>query len=423
MGCATDTPACMAKARARGADAVDAAGDASRGAAATPPSRTALDPADLNRPLTGGVDDAVRAGNAGKGLRANVSAVPDAYKNTIDDILSNIDNARANPSLTPAQREELNKAFDYFDNLTPEQLADANLYKSNPFRENTARLRFPNATEHGFFIDASGRVPNATEEGGYIPHMLGKDGDLSLQELKDFFKNAPEAKGQPIYVRLEVHGEIDAGGNFYFIFGDVTSSNHVTTEQFADALQDLLKKTGASEVNLYSGACHSGQFLDEFARLPQPKRKGINIFATAGSPSQVNSTANTVLARSKNIGTATRQGQFSTLIDNVIDEQSNIFARAYVDGEMFDPLQQSLKRAQAEHLDDLTERLNILNELHASKRADMNKFKLDYNFAGGEWFPNSMIKDSFSTDCVGMDRDIVDFVKETAQQMLKGKRW
>ena len=412
---------------ARGADAVDAAGDASRGAAATPPSRTALDPADLNKPLTGGVDDAVRAAeqsrNAGKGLRANASAVPEAYKSTIDDILHNIDNVKGNNSLTAAQREELNKAFDYFDNLTPEQLADANLYKSNPFRENAARLTSPNATEHGFFIDASGRVPNGTNEGGYIPHMLGKDGDLSLQELKDFFKNAPEAKGQPIYVRLEVHGEIDAGGNFYFIFGDVTSSNHVTTEQFADALQDLLKQTGASEVNLYSGACHSGQFLDEFAKLPQAKRKGVNIFATAGSPAQVNSTANTVLARSKNIGTATRQGQFSTLIDNVIDEQGNIFARAYVDGEMFDPLQQSLKRAQAEHLDDLVDRLDVLNQLHKSKKADMKGFKLDYSFAGGEWFPNSMIKDSFSTDCVGMDRDIVDFVKETAQKMRTGQRW
>lgn len=362
----------------------------------------------------------------GSTLRETVerAEVPKGHEGEIDDIFRSMDAAQNNPNLTPAQRESIDRAREYFNNLTPEQLADESLYKSAAFRENAARLKSPTATEHGFYIDANGGISAGAVEEGYIPHMISNGEEaLPFGDVRQLFSTA-EKTDKPIFVRLDVHGEIDDAGKFYFIFGDIKSNNRVYPEELVDALQDLRRTSGTPEIDLYSGACHSGQFLDEFAKLPANKREGINIFATAGSPLQVNSTGNVGLVRTRGVGSI-KDAQFDNIV-NVIGDKGNIFARGYVDGEMFDPLNQSLLRANSDpQYSDLVERLEVLNDLHTSTdgKSIQRTIRVDYQFAGGEWSPSIAAGDAFDTECLGMDQDIVNFVKETATQMRSGKRW
>lgn len=383
---------------------------------------TAMDPnKKLNDNLTGNFDRAISENSLAK----NKVSVPKEHQGEVENILSDIEKANNNKSLSTSQREEVNAAIKYFNNLTPEQLADESLYNSAIFRENVAKLKSPMAVEHGFFIDANGGVYAGAIEDGYVPHMLSNgDKILPFNEVKQFFASAPKTD-KPIFIRLDVHGEIDASGKFYFIFGDVKSGNIVKTEELVESLQALRTATGTPEVNLYSGACHSGQFLEDFAKLSAAQRKGINIFATAGSPLQVNSTSNVGLARIRGLGSI-KDAQLDNLINNVIKGKGNVFARGYVEGEIFDPLQQSLKRAQsmAKYQDtELLQKLQILNDVHSTTDPKAMKFAIRVEYQGiGDWSPN-IYGDAFDTECLTMDKDVVDFVVETAQQMRRGIRW
>ncbi len=390
-----------------------------------PEPKTALDPDNLD--LTKEFDEALEKSKLG--LLEKRSSVPERYKEQIDDILEQINKAKADSSLTPDQRRVVDEATEYFNSLTPENLADGNLYNSPKFRENAAKLRSPNATEHGFFIDASGGESYILMEQGYIPHILFSEGDLPFNDIKKMFKGAQKTD-KPIFVRLQSHGEIDASGKFYFILGDGESKNVIYTNDLVEALQSLRTTTGTPEINLYSGACHSGQFLDEFVKLPVEQRKGINIFATAGSPLQVNVTSNVNLSRIRGASGTIKEDQLDNIIE-IIRTKGNIFTRAYVDGEIFDPLGQALLRSKADpKYAKLTDKLEILNRFHTSTDVKVSDLALDYQFdAHGYWYPqgNSFAAASnvFDTECraQGLEDDIIEFVHETALQMRKGKRW
>lgn len=354
---------------------------------------------------------------------------PGEAKTILEELSTALDRAKANKSLTAAQKARVDQAEKYFDSLTPQEVTDLHVWSSPQFRQHAATLRSPQATEHGFFIEQGMYKQNHTfsqipREEGYISTFVGNErGDLSYKSIQQAFQQA-EKTDKPIFVKWVSHGEIDSEGQFYFLLGDPGSTNRVYTKEFVKDLQALRKTTGTPVINLQSDACHSGQFLEEFMALPASQREGINIFVPAGGRIQVNNKGAELLNRTRG-GASTIAAQQQTTLLTHMGEDGNIFARAYINGKPFNPLEQAMLRAKAEK-SPLYSKLEPLHRMQNAKSVKEGKhILLDYHFdAHGDWRP-SFMGDGFDTDCAwaGMEKEIIQYVQDTGKKMIQGKRW
>ena len=329
--------------------------------------------------------------------------------------------------LTPRQFARVQAAENYFRSLTLEEVTDKKVWMSTAFRQHAAVLRSPQATEQAFFIEQnmykeSYRFDEIPQEAGYIPTFIGNaKGDLSYQSIREAFRQADKTS-EPIFVKWTTHGEVDEAGNFYFLLGDPGSANRVYTKQVVEDLQLLRQVTGAPVINFQTDACHAGQFLEEFTTLPETMRQGINVFVLAGGRMQVNNQGVEVFNRVRNEKQSMQEQQLTYLLEHM-GQTGNIFVRGYVNGQSFNPLEQAVKRAQAEN-SPLYAKLEPLQRIQNTGSVKETKsVLLDYQFdAHGGWWP-SFMGDGFDTMCLffGLEQDVVDYVRATGQKMLRGK--
>lgn len=351
------------------------------------------------------------------------SQVKNGWKGTFSEISENLTRARRT-SLIPAQRARVEEAERYFSKLTPEQANDWGTLTSREFQKHAAVLRSPTATEQAFYVEGAGfedtffrSAPNMQKTKGYIPSVVGEPTKGFVRaDLQEAFKLA-EQTDQPILVQLTSHGEIDAAG-FYIPSRGLSNSAKVRTADLVDDLQMLRRTTGTPEINLQLDACHSGKFMQEFEALPQAKRNGINVYAHAGGVKQENLVGPvSAMARSRGTGSIA-SSQTQILIKQI--EGRNVFARGYINGTSFNPLQQAALRAKAE-ANPLANELNLLYRLQNANGTEVNTIMSKYKtlstrvgFSRGN---------NFTATSVTPSGDALRFISDTAQKMLAGQRW
>ena len=349
------------------------------------------------------------------------------FKKQFNEIADNLDKALANPSLTPAQQTRIREAERYFSQLTPAQADDWTVFSSAEFQKHASVLRSPTATEHAIYVEGGGLFDSAyigsyTKQmelrEGFIPQTVGNpEKGFVRSDLQQAFRTA-EKTDKPLLVQISSHGELDAAGKFYIPSRGLTNSATMRTADLVDDLQMLRRTTGAPEINLQLDACHSGAFLQEFESLPEAKRVGINIYAHAGAPLQENEVFLGMAARSRGTGSIAFS-QSKVIVD--LTNKGNVFARAIVDGKSFNPLEQALFRAQAEG-SPLVDELELLYRLqNTSDGTEAAKIMAQYNKKGrAAKFSRGS---NFRASTAQASNPVKQYISDTGQQMLSGKRW
>ena len=156
--------------------------------------------------------------------------------------------------------------------------------------------------------------------------------------------------------------------------------------------------------------------------MPKAKREGINVFTHAGARQQENlvgALAGKAASRgSTEVSIASRQME-------VLTEQigkGNVYARGYVQGEAFNPLEQAMWRATSEG-NPLAKELEVLYDLQNANATEINGIMARYQqIKPGSRFGISRGA-NFTEESARVFGDARQYVVDTAQKMANGQRW
>ncbi len=330
--------------------------------------------------------------------------------------------------LTPAQRARVEEAERYFSRLTQAQADDWAVITSPEFQKYSAVLRSPTATGQAFYVEGADldmhfkNAPFMQKTKGFVPTIVGNpEKGFVRADLQKAFKTA-ERTNEPVLVQISSHGDIDSAGKFYLSSRGLYSSAKVKTADLVEDLQQLRKVTGTPEINLQLDACHSGQFLQEFEALPEVQRAGINVYAHAGASQQCNFVEG-LAAAARSRGTGSIASYQTELLLKHID-RGNVFARGYVNGASFNPLEQAVWRAKREG-SPLAEQLEVLHNMQSANRGEisavMAKYK-QFNARSG-FFRGSDFTTGRGMGSVRVSWEVNSYISDTAKKMLSGQRW
>ena len=349
------------------------------------------------------------------------------FERIVNRVATHLTQARSNPTLTTAQRARVAEAERYFSQLTAAELKDPKTVSSAMFREQAAVLRSPAATEHAFYVEGAGFAKFYKDspgfllgkEEGFIPHVVGDPTEGFLgRDLYRAFQKAPRTD-KPVLVQITSHGELDGAGKFYIPSKGLDQGAKVDTEQLVNNLQQLRQVTGTPEINLQLDACHAGQFVNEFEKLPQTKRQGINVYAHGGGVGQENELLQyTPYQAQKAHGSGSIAAHQQEVLIDVINH-GNVFARGHINGTSFNPLEQAALRAKAEG-SPLAQELDLLHQLQDAAPTRTQAIMKQYERINSDTqFHGSY----FRASNLSLDRKVINYIKDTAQKMMSGQRW
>ncbi len=263
--------------------------------------------------------------------------------------------ASSSTDLTPEQNARVKEAADFFDSVVTKDFYDLRFWMHPLTRRHAAVLRSPRATQYAYYIQGSSleeaqKMILQTMKGGiqadagYIPNFVGEPiWGTTPQEIYEMFAHAPKTD-KPILVHFNGHGGANKRtGKFETEIGKKRVSNDyerfkMSTEEIARMLQSLRQQTQAPEINVAAVFCHGGLFFNEFVQLPAELREGINLFVESSVHQYTVIDEATLWAHSLEPGETIKMRQIINLFRQLA--RGNIFVQAYVDGQVFNPLQE-----------------------------------------------------------------------------------